>query len=219
MAKRTRSRNDDIEKAVPAFMRGDLDQGLGTEAISSASLPWVGRDGTFDAEEMLLRHGYDDQSPLELLVRAIVAGHPTQPEQIDLRVESALEALTGQAPRAGPKPKNDTLVLLEIGARRHHALMNRTRQSLWSIIDDLIDERGAPSREQSRESYHRRLQRKFDKHEDLICSRATHQQDADRMLLSDKLHKILDQLREIGIESDSSVLPTRMSFMDKTSTS
>jgi hypothetical protein len=50
----------------------------GLENLGPEDLPWMGDDGNLDADELLDEHGYDPMSPLEYILRAIIAAHPVQ---------------------------------------------------------------------------------------------------------------------------------------------
>ena len=66
-------------------------------------LAWVGQDGAGDTAKFIAGHGYDQETTLQLIVRAIIKANPAR-GQLDLdREKAAIAALTGKSRRGRPE--------------------------------------------------------------------------------------------------------------------
>lgn len=189
---------------------------------------WLGPDGELDFADDLKLSGYEPESPLRLIIRAVIAADrdpnlaPTAWAGIALaREEAALAALIG-GPGPGRREADDYDLLLEV-ARKFLAAFwaddaprgSMIKEKLWEpslariiktvIPDDhpLIRQRGVDGPEGLRKL----LERKFRKQKDLLLARASSDFNDDRLGRHRKVKAALKALEELGIASDPSALP------------
>jgi hypothetical protein len=65
------------------------DAGLGTEHIRAEHTVWLGEDGELDPDKILREHGFDDVDRFSLLLKSIIAAHPSDDRSPDHRLEIA----------------------------------------------------------------------------------------------------------------------------------
>lgn len=210
--------DEDIPDFMKELSKGDFkrpDDGFGPEDIV-----WAGQKGDLDPDELIAKHGQDPYNQLQLLVMALVRGHtPTARSQDILsRTQTAMTAITGEKPRRG-KIEVDYHSLLQEVAWRYFAAfyegnLNDADVALLPIVRVVLSEDAARiAAEHGIEvaNLERILVRKFEAKKDLYLSRATLDDDWDRVRSFSELKKAAELLAKAGIPIDQTGLkPTRL---------
>ncbi len=212
-AKRTKPK-----RAVQKLRTGDSQTwmkyvaGTWPKNIGPSDVVWVGEDGELDPEKILRDHGYDSFSPLELLVRAIVAGNPDGREANE-RVEEALQALIGKKRVRGRKRKEDDDILLEIAWRYHeHKFRGAKDLDLGPLIRQCLVDLRARSFERTPDGEHPEVQRlrdRFVEQKDILLTRVTSKMDEERSRVFVLLAHVAKALQQSGVKLEPDIIWAR----------
>ena len=194
--------------------------GEGSENIGPYDVTWTG--GGQDADSLIEKHGYDPQGPLELLLLAIISGHPDSRGNSlsrQRRLEIALSALTGRPRSRGADASDDYDTLLRIAGKYHEAefaslsepapstisLAKIVRECLPDVFERLVD---------GENSEVRRLKNKFKEAKDVLLSRVTSESDFERLDAIRSIRQIAEQLRALGVSADPTAIRPRLRRRD-----
>ena len=189
-------------------MQGHVGKGL--ENLKAEDVYWAGDDGSIDAGKLTKQSGYDPYSPLELLLLAILAGHPDK-RSTAKRLVKAVEALTSTQPM-GRRQDDDYEVLLQL-AWKYHELKHAGHQRIpiGKLIRDCLGAENSTARSEDGEnSKVRRIKRKFDSGKDLLLARVTSEFNPDRMEVIRAVDKIATELGKLDVKLDRSAIRPRL---------
>ena len=167
MGRRPRRRKvlTDSSDHLPGYLLAKLKMKMASN-IAPEDLVWIGEDGKLDPDKLLQERGYESESALRLILGAIIDAHmlvdgPSRSSRID----SAEEALLGEAQKRGKDPYDDEDMLGELGRRYFRRWQEDSEHEIevGPITRELLAEARAANRdkEYSDEATVRRLQRKF----------------------------------------------------------
>lgn len=191
--------------------------------IGLEDLRWKGPDpdpGAMDAHKDLLGEaGYRAETPLRLLVRAIIAANPNDEGDPKAREAEALKALLGEA-RSGPRGADDEALLREIARRYFAAFMapgaprgKMVRGKFWEppldpIIQEVVPGEGLVRGRGSAGNIRRTLTRKFREQQEILLQRVTGESDWEARDLEQRIGAFIrnvlgmDPAKGRGRESD-----------------
>lgn len=205
--------NEEIPEYLKELPKGDpikSDGGFGPEDEISA-----GRDD-IDPFKIIAKHGYSPDTPLDILIKALIIGNSPNVPQDELvdRYVTAVSAITGIKSNGRPI-KDDNDLLLEIAwryflkARNKHHLKDTL--PLRPIVREVIAEFARPISNfaNSIESLERRLVEKFKTNKALLLTRATMDGDYDRLVAERRLINALLELESVGIKIDPKSISLR----------
>ena len=191
------------------------DDGFGPE-----DMVWTGRKGELDPDDFIGEHDQDPFNPLQLLLMALVRGQTpdASSQEVLSRTQKALTAITSETPLRGAIERDYHDLLLEVAWRYFEALiannMNDGDFAVQPIVRDVLGgdaegisaEHGIDSK-----NLERNLVNKFVENKDLYLSRATMDDDWDRVRSFPELNAAIESLATAGIPIDQTALkPTRL---------
>lgn len=204
---------------LPDFMRADL--GRGKENITAADVEWVGEDGKLDEDALLAKHGYEPETALDMILRAVIAAHPKRNSSLAARLEFAKSALFGNAPR-GRRTSDDYEILLDIAWEYFNEQFKFDEPKpfkeveLAPLIRKALEKRyAAPHRtgaraESGENSDVHRLARKFSKDRNVLLIRVASEMNADRVDFTKKVRKVARRLQQLNVELDIDLIRPRL---------
>lgn len=210
------------DEEIPDYVKAQMENGpiARPDNFGPEDLVWTGFKGDLDPDEIVSERGQDPFDPLQLLLMALVRGQAPEASshEIRSRTQKALTAITGEAPRRGAIERNYHPMLLEIAWRYFEALyennMNEKGIELQPLVRDVLgDDRDAIAAENgiNPDNLERNLVKKFAKTKDLYLSRATLDDDWDRVRGFPDLNAAIESLAAAGIPINQTVLkPTRL---------
>jgi len=189
-------------------------------------LAWIGVDGEGDFDRLLAERGYEPEPPLQLIVRAIIAGNGPAEVWPRRREEKALAALTGSS-RPGRRAADDYDLLLEIARHwrlefwRSHGRQHSPGETSWEppldpIIRAVIPKGYDKSRNVEAANIRKVLARKFRNDRDLLLARVSSDDNYDRLNMLQRIQDLIRELGRLGISASDKVLPVRLEGRDKT---
>jgi hypothetical protein len=212
---RKRQRQLDEFGPIPEFIAHDDKTDTSKSKIEAGDCAWLGDDGKLDPSELLKEMSYEPESALSLILGAIIDAHPLAdgPTRAQ-RIDSAEEALFGQAKRRGRDSIDDEDTLLELGRRYFKNWLNDGEHEIEvaPIIREMLDEARTIgcNREQSEEAAISRLQGKFNEDRNRILARATAELKWSLPSFHSRLLRILKDLEELGVQSDTARIIKRI---------
>jgi len=191
------------------------DDGFGPEDVA-----WTGKLGELDPDEIIAEQGQDPFNPLQLLLMALVRGHtPEAKSQEVLSItQTAFTAITGKKPRRGAIERDYHALLQEVAWRYFVALVANNMSDgdieLQPIVRDVLGadtEQIAAEHGVEPDNLPKILATKFNEAKDLYLSRATTDDDWDRIRAFPDLNAAIESLATAGIKVDQTTLkPTRL---------
>jgi hypothetical protein len=202
---------------TPEFMRGDV--GMGLEKIGAEDVVWLTPGGDGELEFRLPKQGYEQYSPVDLILLAIIRAYPKegQRKRPDAneheRLKRARDAMFGTRKLDRGRPKRDDEILLKVAWSLHEAIFAGKGDEVK--LTSLIREAAAPYYKvgelgRSDESKNRivsRLMNHFKRRRDEFLTRATTRDDWNRGHTLKTIGEILDRLESLGVKVRREALP------------
>jgi hypothetical protein len=202
---------------TPEFMRGDV--GMGLEKIGAEDVVWLTPDGDGELELRLPKQGYEEYSPVDLILLAIIRAYPKegQRKRPDAneheRLKRARDAMFGTPKLDRGHPKRDDEILLRVAWSLHEAIFAGKGDEVK--LTSLIREAAAPyykaaelgRSDESENLIVRRLIDHFESRRDEFLTRATTRDDWYRGQTLKTIGEILDRLESLGVKVRREALP------------
>ncbi|MBZ0217184.1 MAG: hypothetical protein K8F25_11560 [Fimbriimonadaceae bacterium] len=204
--------NEKEEDETPYYLKGD--EVVGLKNMGPEDTVWIGEDGKLDPDVVIADYGHDPETPLVWIVQAIIDAHPSDNpwEDHPKRLRQAISVLTNSG-GAGRSPVDYNDLLLEI-ARRYYAshYEEKKEPELRPIVRAVVIEMGVDvisRRNIQRDSLIEKLEDKFNADKDLWLSRATMDDDSNRMDKARAVKNIIKEMNKLGIEANVEMVKPR----------
>jgi len=167
----------------------------------------------FDTDDYVSKFGHDPESPLALLVRAIIAAQPKSKKDDEKRFRQAFSALSGKT--LTKKRADDYDALLKMAWLYHCEKHERPNEEpvLNHLAEKVFGEAQSVYRG-VKENVIKTMVRNFKQDKLLLLARATSQNDWNRMDEVRELKKIADQLDNVGVPTDKKAIRPRLMSRD-----
>jgi hypothetical protein len=186
----------------------DADVEASTANITADDCAWIGDNRKLNPDKLLKKREYELESPLRLILGAIIdACTDTLRRSRARRIDDAEAVLLGRKRPRGNDCHDDEDILRELGRRYFKKwLENPNREiEVAPIAREILAEARAGGRipDVIVKDDFRRLQRKFIADRDRILARATVELKWDLPEFHDRILRILGELRALGVACDS----------------
>ena len=187
------------------------DAGLVTENIGPDDVVWAVPDADWQLQVPLPKQGYEQYSPFDLVLLAIIRAHPKEgkgnaPEENECeRLRQARMALLGEPGLKGGLSRTDDEIVLKVARQVLEDIVagKEGEVKLAPLIRKFALPHYEPEEldrsEESANSVVRRLSTHFDKHRDEFLARVTTPDYYAQARIDRIIDKILDRLESLGV--------------------
>ena len=194
----------------PDFLRGDA--GMGGGSIGPDDVVWIAPDADGQLEVRLPRQGYEQYSPFDLILLAIIGANPKGGNEHE-RLRDAKRALFGAPQLNSAYSRTDDKILLKVarlvieeivadrGREIKLAALVRTVAGLHYKPEELVRS------EDGENKIVRHLIDRFEKHRDDFLTRATTREDFGRARNLRIIDEIFERLESLAVKVSRKGVP------------